>query len=73
MDPDQPVQSGQDPCCLLTVSLIAIGFESEQHGDGKCTMLVLAQLKCKMQFKAPIKMSMIYEIVVNEDKLELLQ
>jgi hypothetical protein len=33
MDPDQPAQSDQDPCCSLSVSLLVIGFVSEQHGS----------------------------------------
>jgi hypothetical protein len=34
MDPDQPgVQSDQDPCCSLSVSLLVIDLVSEQHGS----------------------------------------
>jgi hypothetical protein len=30
MDPDQPAQSDQDPCCSLQVSLLVIGFTSKR-------------------------------------------
>jgi hypothetical protein len=33
IDPDQSAQSDQDPCCSLSVSLLVIGFVSEQHGS----------------------------------------
>jgi hypothetical protein len=33
-------QSDQDPCCSLSVSLLVIGFVSEQHGGWSGSMLV---------------------------------
>jgi hypothetical protein len=31
MDPDQPAQSDQDPCCLLTNPITGRKTDSEQH------------------------------------------
>jgi hypothetical protein len=39
MDPDQPAQSDQDPCCSLSVSLLVIGFVSDSMGPNQTTRM----------------------------------